>query len=275
MADGFDLGPLKCDRNELKEQLKKISLNPYIGGGAWGLTLGGPQESTTHGIRERLTCDRKGKGPGTKTCGCLWNIYYEWSDEGWVLERYPYLQNHQKQIDVLDDQGRKTGVSLVVAHALIQPLQVAELRTTATGRQIPPELHELGVTLSKICNPAQIHHGLQNEARRRHLDPNAWSYDDVLRKFPCDASLEKDFDATGLIEELVCLNDSLNLNISLHPNLNRSFNLSHNLGRRLDPSLSLNPNLNPSLNLKTCTVRRNAYSSKASSTLHALGLPDT
>jgi hypothetical protein len=37
----------------------------------------------------------------------------------------------------------------------------------------------------------------------------------------------------------------------------------------------VNPNLNPTLNLKTCTVRRNAYSSKASSTLHALGLPDT
>ena len=153
---------MKGDRDALKANVKTVALNPHIGGGAWGITFGGPEVSTKHGVRERFICDRKGRS-GNKACGCLWDIFYEESTDGWVLQRYPHLQNHVKQEQVKDESGQVISVSLVVAHMLTQPDSIAELRTTASGRQIPPELRDTGFLLSKICTPAQTHHGLQYE----------------------------------------------------------------------------------------------------------------
>jgi hypothetical protein len=201
LADGFDLGPIQGSRDHLKDETKKSAVNPHIGGGAFGLTFGGADShATNRGVRERFICDRKGHR-GEKACGCLWTLWYEMSTEGYCLFSYPH-QEHEKQIPKLDSAGLQIGTSLVTAHLLIQPDHIAELRTTATGRQIPSELRELALVLSKICTPAQIHKGLQIEARRRNLDPNGWNYDDVLRQYPADVSVEKDFDATGLIELL-------------------------------------------------------------------------
>ena len=168
VADGFDIGPFKCDRDALKEQVKRVALNPSLGGGAFRITFGGQERGTRHGVRERFVCDKKGYNC-SKGCGCLWDIVYEDSTDGWVLQRYPHLQHHMKQIEVRDDDGQiipknlRTEVSLVVAHLLIQPDSMAEIRTTSAGRQIPQELREIGVLLSKICTPAQTHHGLQHE----------------------------------------------------------------------------------------------------------------
>ena len=176
MSDGFDLGPMKCSRDVLREEMKKTALNPFVGGGAFGLTFGGPDTSTTRGVRERFVCDKKGWS-GKKCCGCLWTIWYEESTEGFCLYSYPHMK-HEKQVDEKDANGLKIGTSLVLAHDLLKADNLAELRATATGRQIPPELRDFAFVLSKIGTPAQIHKGLKIEARRRGLDPNGWSYDD-------------------------------------------------------------------------------------------------
>ena len=180
-------------------------MNCHLGGGGWCVTFGGTDSLSTHGIRIRFVCDKKGQ-KGNKACGCLWTIYYEWSTEGWVLQRYPHHQHHKQT-----SSAKVEPKTFEVSHGLIQPECAAELRTSSTGRLIPTELHDYARSLAHFCTPAQVHRGLQREAKLRNIDPNLWEYDDVLRQFPSDLSISDDFDATGLIEMLENRNEESGL----------------------------------------------------------------
>ena len=47
---------------------------------------------------------------------------------------------------------------------------------------------------------AQVHEGLQKEAKRRDLDHTTWDLSDVAKTFPIDQSNGGDFDVEGLVE---------------------------------------------------------------------------
>ena len=103
--------------------------------------------------------------------------------------------NHHRIADSEDP-----GLGKEAAHSLEQTSTAT--RVTATGRAIPAELWDLGYKLATVCNPVQIHEGLQQEAKRLGLDHTTWDYKDVYDKFPVDVSRDNDFDAAGLIEKL-------------------------------------------------------------------------
>ena len=149
-----------------------------------------------------LFATRKAK----KARGCLWTIYYEWSTEGWVLQRYPHHQHHKQT-----SPAKVEPKTFETSHGFVQPECPAELRTTSTGRLIPTELHNYARSLAHICRPTQVHCGLQREAKLQNIDPNLWGYDDVLQQFPSNLSNNDDFDATGLIELLEKRNNECGL----------------------------------------------------------------
>ena len=187
--DAFPIGPLQIDSDRLLSELKLISINAHVGGGTFGITRDGSDGykdgTTTHGPRPRFSCNRKGKDR------CLCSLVYEWTTDGWMGVKYHSAHDRINEANPLGPR--------IQAHDLEQ--STIAVSTSASGRAIPPELHELGRQLAAVCTPIQVHEGLQKEAKRRGLDHKTWAYQDVLSAFPVDAS-SKDFDAEGLIERL-------------------------------------------------------------------------
>lgn len=189
LRDDFPVGPLQLNRESLLLELRAIAVNPRLGGGAHGLTLDGHEGNRdgcrSHGPRPRFACSHKSKS------NCLWHLVYEQTTDGFMAITY---QDQHHRIDPTNATKR------VCAHDLDQ----TGLRTSAaaSGRVIPPVLHELGFQLASVCSNAQVHEGLQKEAKRRGLDHTMWSLSDVARNFPTDQSNGGDFDVEGLIERL-------------------------------------------------------------------------